>query len=226
MSLEVASGPALADSPSEALLPAKSAPAWKSALGRFRKLPKWSYMAMISAALVAMIFAVYSLFSADPARLRIVCQNNFRSSDISVVVDGSVVYSGSVGGSAKKRFGIFDKTGASVAKIVGVPTGTHAVQVHLSAPADGFDQAKVSYASFSATSDNVLVITSTKRGGLNLAFQGGAAVKAPTLDPESKPFSKSAASVLFSVLGTMLSASISFMVQEFWRNHKQRLLKG
>jgi hypothetical protein len=171
--------------------------------------------------LIIAIFTVYSFLTAEPAKLRIVYQHNFHSADISVVVDGTVVYSDTVGGSSKRRFGILDKTSASLARTVGVPTGTHAVQVHVRAPADGFDQAKVSYAEFTAASDNVLRITSMKRGGLTVAFEGGAISKAPSLDPESKPYSKSVFSVFFSVLGTMLSASVSFMVQEFWRSHKR-----
>jgi len=34
---------------------------------------------------------------------------------------------------------------------------------------------------------------------------------------------KSGITIVFSILGTMLSASISFLVQEFWRSHKNRM---
>ncbi len=217
----------ITDSPAEALpVPAAQSPQKpNAALSALKRVPKWAYMAAISVILIIAIFTVYSFLTSEPAKLRIVYQHNFRSADISVVVDGTVVYSDTVSGGSKRRFGILDKTGASLARTVGVPTGTHAVQVHVRAAGDGFDQAKVSYAEFTATSDNVLRITSLKRGGLNLAFEGGAVSKAPGLDPDSKPYSKSVFSVFFSVLGTMLSASVSFMVQEFWRSHKQRLAK-
>jgi hypothetical protein len=215
----------ITDSQAEALpaSPAKNPQESNGLRSALKRVPKWAYLAGISLMLIIAIFTVYAFLTAEPARLRIAFQHNFHAADISVVVDGTVVYSDTVGGGSKRRFGILDKTSASLARTVGVPTGTHSVQVHVRAPADGFDQAKVSYAEFTATSDNILRITSMKRGGLTLAFEGGAITKAPSLDPDSKPYSKSVFSVFFSVLGTMLSASISFMVQEFWRSHKQRM---
>lgn len=201
--------------------PSASVAVW----AKLKRLPRWSYLALVSVALITTIFYVYHASTAQTAKLRILYQPSFRSASLSVVVDGTSVYSGTVSGIGKKRFGLFDKN-SGLSKTVGVAPGTHAVQVHLSAPAEGFEQAKVSYAEFSDTKENILVISSLRRAGLNLAFSGGAIATAPVVQPDSPQYPRSVFSILFSVLGTMLSASISFMVQEFWRNHKQRIKIG
>ena len=144
-----------------------------------------------------------------------------------MVVDGKIVYAGSISGNTRKRFGLFDKSGGgSFSKTVRLPAGKHALQIHVSAPGEGFDQAKVAFAAFTEDRENVLVINSGRRTGVGIAFQGGATAQAPSIATDSGPYPKSAFSILLSVLGTMISASISFLVQEFWRSHKQRVAMG
>ena len=226
MSLEVAADPAVAEVSADLPSPAVAGKPWDAAWTRLKRLPRWFYLSAASVALIATIIYVCFSFAGDPAKLRIVCQHNFRSAELSVIVDSRLVYSGTLSGNSKKRFGLFDKNaGANFSKVVGIGAGSHAVQVHLSAPAEGFDQAKVGYADFSGDRENVLVITSARRTGLNMAFSGGALAKAPVMEGEPKSYSKSAFSILLSVLGTMLSASISFLVQEFWRRHRAALTK-
>jgi len=200
---------------------------WVSVLralwSRLRRLPRWAHISGLALVLLLAMVSVYVSLGGDRTKLRLVCSHSFRSAELSVVIDGDVVYTGSINGSAKKRFGLFQKSNSgSFSKTVHVPPGRHAVQVHLMAPAEGYDQVKVSYAAFADEQENVLVISPGRHAALNLNFQGGAMVQAPTLQTEGRSYPKSAFSILFSVLGTMFSASISFLVQEFWRNHKQR----
>jgi len=47
--------------------------------------------------------------SSEPGSLNLVCRHNLRTADLSVFVDGRPAFSDQVSGTAKKRFGVFDK---------------------------------------------------------------------------------------------------------------------
>ncbi|HWS18829.1 MAG TPA: hypothetical protein VN223_12470, partial [Candidatus Elarobacter sp.] len=76
--------------------------------------------------------------------------------------------------------------------------------------------------------ESILQINATRRNALAVNFEGATpssqttAVTASSA-PESRPLPKNRITIVFSILGTMLSASISFLVQEFWRSHKNRV---
>jgi hypothetical protein len=100
------------------------------------------------------------------------------------------------------------------------------VQVRISAPNDGFDQARTAAADFTADRESILQINATRRNALAVTFEGastGPLAANASAAPESHPLPKNGLTIVFSILGTMLSASISFLVQEFWRSHKNRM---
>jgi hypothetical protein len=197
----------------------------------FRKMPRWTRYGAITLLLIGAIFAVYAAIPAEKGRLQIICQHSFRSAQLSVLVDGSVVYSSSLNGSSKKRLGILPKSQSGpeiFSKVLDVPTGRHVVQVHISAPGEGFDQARSAAADFTPERDSILQINATRRNAMAVNFEGvtSSAAAAPVTassTPDSHPLPKSGITIVFSILGTMLSASISFLVQEFWRSHKNRV---
>jgi hypothetical protein len=195
---------------------------------RFRKMPRWTRYGAITLLLIGAIFAVYAAVPAEKGRLQIICQHSFHSAQLSVLVDGSVVYSSSLNGASKKRLGILPKGQSRpeiFSKVLDVPTGRHVVQVHISAPGEGFDQARSTAADFTSDRDSILQINATRRNAMAVNFEGvtpstmAAASSAP--EPHAPP--KGGITIIFSILGTMLSASISFLVQEFWRSHKNRV---
>jgi len=199
---------------------------------RFRKMPGWTRYGAITILLIAAIFAVYAAVPAEQARLQIICQHSLRSAQLSVLVDGSVVYTSNVNTASRKRLGILPKgqSGPEIfSKVIDVPTGKHVVQVHMSAPGEGFDQARSAAADFTPDRDSILQINATRRNTLAVNFDGAtatttAATAANTSSaPDSHPLPRNGITIVFSILGTMLSASISFLVQEFWRSHKNRV---
>lgn len=123
-----------------------AAPSRSSALRlRFSKMPLWTRYGAITVLLIAIIFAVYAAIPVEQAHLQIICQHSFRSAQLSVLVDGSAVYSGTVNAASKKRLGILSKgqSGPEIfSKLIDVPTGRHVVQVRISAPDESFDQAQ------------------------------------------------------------------------------------
>jgi hypothetical protein len=205
-----------------------AAPA-RSILSRFRKMPLWTRYGVITILLIAIIFAVYAAIPVEQAHLQIICQNSFRSAQLSVLVDGSPVYTSNINVASKKRLGILPKgqSGPEVfSKLIDVPTGRHVVQVHISASDEGFDQARSAAADFTPDRESILHINATRRNTLAVNFDGATTSSVATnasSTPDSRPLPKGGITIVFSILGTMLSASISFLVQEFWRSHKNRI---
>ncbi|MGZ4873515.1 MAG: hypothetical protein ACXVJL_16260 [Candidatus Angelobacter sp.] len=203
---------------------------WSALRARFRKMPVWTRYGVITILLIAAIFAVYAALPAEQAHLQIICQHSFRSAQLSVLLDGSVIYSSNVNVASKKRLGILPKgqSGPEIfSRLIDVPTGKHVVQVHISAPNEGFDQARSAAADFTPDRESILQINATRRNALTVNFDGPSSSTAAPMTasstPESHPLPKSGITIVFSILGTMLSASISFLVQEFWRSHKNRM---
>src|SRR5258708_3348434 len=101
---------------------------WLALRARFRKMPGWTPYGTITILMIAAIFAVYAAVPAEQARLQVICQHNFRSAQLSVLVDGSVAYSSNMNVASKKRLGILPKgqSGPEVfSKLIDVPTGKH-----------------------------------------------------------------------------------------------------
>lgn len=202
---------------------------WRVLQLRFRKMPQWTRYGAITLLLIAAIFSVYTAVPAEQAHLQIICQHSFRSAQLSVLVDGSIVYSSNLNVPSKRRLGILPKgqSGPEIfSKLIDVPTGKHVVQVRVSAPGEGFDQARTVATDFTPDGETILQINATRRNALAVNFEGASSSTTSTSAssaPESHPLPKSGITIVFSILGTMLSASISFLVQEFWRSHKNRI---
>src|SRR5579859_6599876 len=69
---------------------------WSALRARFRKMPLWTRYGAITILLIATIFAVYAAIPVEQAHLQIICQHSFRSAQLSVLVDGSTVYTSNV----------------------------------------------------------------------------------------------------------------------------------
>ncbi|MFL6312076.1 MAG: hypothetical protein ACJ71W_08200 [Terriglobales bacterium] len=202
---------------------------WRALRLGFRKMPLWTRYGAITILLIAIIFVVHAAIPIEQAHLQLICQHNFRSAQLSVLVDGSVVYSSNVNVAAKKRLGILPKGQSgpeTFSKLIDVPTGRHVVQIRMSAPDDGFDQARSAAADFTSDRESILQVNATRRNTLAVNFDGATTSAVATngsSTPDSHPLPKNGITIVFSILGTMLSASISFLVQEFWRSHKNRM---
>jgi len=189
-------------------------------IGLFRKVPFKIRIAFTVGAVLLIALGVFSWETAASAKLRITCQHTFRSAALSVLIDDTPVYTGTVSGTAKKRLGVFKSNSQNTfSKTVAVQPGKHIVEVRLVSAADNFDQSKNQVVTFSDNKDNSLTVSGGRRG-LSMLAQGGFTLPAET--PLS-PYKKYASPVLFTILGSGLSATISFLVQEFLRGQKARL---
>src|SRR6478672_2827686 len=157
---------------------------------RFRKMPVWTRYGAITVLLIAAIFAVYAAMPAEQAHLQIICQHSFRSAQLSVLVDGSVVYSNNVNVASKKRLGILPKgqSGPEIfSKVIDVPTGKHVVQVRISAPGEEFDQVRSAAADFTADRESILQINATRRNALTVNFEGASSSTTAATTASSTP---------------------------------------
>jgi hypothetical protein len=213
----------------QATVPKDNATTSSSLRLRFSKTPLWTRYGVTTIVLIAIILAVYAAVPVEQAHLQIICQHSFRSSQLTVLVDGSAVYSSNMNVASKKRLGILPKgqSGPEVfSKLIDVPTGRHVVQVHITAPDEGFDQARSAAADFTSRRESILQVNATHRNALAVNFDGATASAVATTGPstpDSHPLPTGGITIVFSILGTMLSASVSFLVQEFWRSHKNRI---
>ena len=189
-------------------------------IAQFKRVPLKIRIGVALLAMLLIALGVFSWETAGSAKLRITCQHTFRSAALSVLVDDTPVYTGTVGGTAKKRLGVFKSNPQNTfSKTIAVQPGKHIVEVRLVSAADNFDQSKNQVVTFSDNKENSLTVSGGRRGIYMLA-QGGFT---PSPETPLTPYKKYATLVLFSIVGSGFSATISFLVQEFLRGQKARL---
>jgi|SRR5215472_12629221 len=204
----------------------KSAPLQVSTLSGFAKtawnrviriIPTKARLGLLTGSLVLVILAAYTSLSGGSATLNLICRHDLRSADISVSIDGKTIYTDHVSASPKKLYDIIGKRSETFSKPLTVPSGEHVVQVHLSSATDRFDQIKQHDLNLPAGSSATLMVTA-QQNGMSLAYEGH--VTTPTKNLAST-YSDSLRSVLVTLLGSGVSATIGFFVQEFLRTQKQ-----
>jgi len=178
-------------------------------------IPPKARMAVLTGALVLVGLAVYTFLSGSSATLNLICRHDFRSTDISVAIDGRTTYTDHISASPKKLFAIVGKR-ETFSKALTVPSGEHVVQVHLSSETDGFDQTKQQDLSILPGSEATLLVDA-QRNGMSLAYQRP--IAAPTKNLGSA-YPDSLRSIALALIGSAVSAVIGFFVQEFLRSRK------
>ncbi len=152
--------------------------------------------------------------------MQLVCRHDFRSADLTVSIDGAVVHTDTLTGAVRKLFGGVQKTEGTYTRAVPVGAGRHVVTVQLRAP--GYDRTRSVEGEFSRGKESTLSVDSGH--GLSLAWRatGGVTSGADAASAWSSSF-KYAGSILMTILGSIVSASIGVLVQDFLRARKGRL---
>jgi hypothetical protein len=193
----------------------------RRAYRRFMQLPRNFRLAALALLLFVAGAVLFTRLLSNPAKVTIVCQHGFRSAEVTVWADGDVIYSGTVNGSSKGRLGFLGSKSPGLYKTVDVPPGRHSIRVRLDADNESYDQTKIVSANFGEGGDNTVSI-SAGRHGLSVVAHG-----APEATDDSGIVSSSrklASSVMLSIFGSGMSAAIAFLVQEFLRAQKARLI--
>jgi hypothetical protein len=182
----------------------------------------WTRVAICVGSLVIGL-GIYMYLSNESGSLNLVCRHNLQTADLSVSVDGRVVFADQIAGTVKKRFGIFDKkVEGTFSRTLTVSEGEHVVSVHLRSEPERFDQTR--QISINAVSGKeATVIITAQKGDLSLAYRG---IPVSAVKDTSPGYLGSLRSVLFTVMGSVVSAAIGFAVQEFLNGRKAALIEA
>jgi hypothetical protein len=188
-----------------------------------RKIPPKARLAVCFGLLVLIPLGIYSYLSNGYGDLNLVCRHSFQSAELTVNVDGKMVYSDQSSGTIKKRFGFLDKKmEGTLSKALSMPLGKHTVRVSLKSPTDQFDQTRQIAVNLVSGRESTVTITA-QRGDLVLAYDG-APIVSGTASASSGP--SAIWSILMTAMGAVASAAIGFMVQEFLRSKKAAFLQN
>ena len=170
--------------------------------------------------LATVMLGVAAFAFLPSASLQLVCRHDFRSANLTVSVDGEVVHTDTLTGVVRKWLGVVEKTEGTYARTLPVSPGRHVVAVHLQAA--GYDRARSIQGEFSRGAESTLSVDAVH--GLSLAWRdtGGGASAAELANPSSSWF-RYAGSIMMTILGSIVSASIGVLVQDFLRSRKARL---
>lgn len=201
-------------------LRARLAGAQACLLDALKSLSPKARFALGLAFLAVVLLGVSTLLSLPSATLKLVCRHDFRTADLTVSIDGEVVHTDTVTGVVRRKFGVLEKTEGTYARALPVASGRHLVQVRLRAP--GYDHARAISGDFSRGKESTLSVDSGR--DLSLAWRASpAAAGAPEPAAPSSSWFKYALSILMTIFGSIMSASIGVLVQDFLRARKARL---
>ncbi len=170
---------------------------------------------LIGAGLVLGLISLPFLHSSGSARLNLVCQHSFRRAEISVRIDDDTVYTGTLSGTVRKRFGFLESgIQGSFSKTLAVPAGRHAVQVTVKPVGEPFELSQTASTDFAENSVRTLSV-SARNGAVQLAWEDAGA------DSDASPaggYRKYTGSTLMTIWGSAMSAVVGFFIQEFLRS--------
>lgn len=163
--------------------------------------------------LAAVLMAIYTALTAKDASLHLRVQHDFHNAQLSVWVDGDLVYSGTITGSTKKRFGLFptDSVEGTLLQIIPVRSGQHTVRIRI-APDDATAQDGAISGKFSRNSQRDLSV-SARHSRVALAWQGTSGAEVETSSRLSW-ISRYAGSLLLTIAGSLISALTGFAIKE------------
>ncbi len=171
--------------------------------------------ALIGAGLVIGLISLPFIYRPGSARLNVVCQHGFRRAEMSVRVDDSEVFRGTLTGTSRKRFGILDSgVSGSFSHTLPVPAGRHAVQVSVKPAGEPYEVSQTAYAEFTENSVRTLNV-GARSGAVQLAWDD---VSASSDASATSAYRKYTGSTLMTIWGSAMSAIVGFFIQEFLRS--------
>jgi hypothetical protein len=180
-----------------------------------RLIPPKARAGLLTGSIVLISLAIYTSLTGS-ATLNLICRHALRSADISVSIDGKMIYSDHISASPKKFYEILGKRSETFSKSLTVPSGNRVVEVHLSSATDGFDQTRQYDLNLPPGKEATLLIEA-QQSGMSLVNKGSVTASARNLE---SGYSDLLRSVLVTLLGSGVSAAIGFFVQEFLRSRK------
>jgi hypothetical protein len=179
---------------------------------------------LLAAALLLVLLVAGFWLWRSTATLTVAGHHSFKRAEMSVYVDGDLKSTSEVSGSPRKKLGVFQKTEGTFSKSLRIAAGDHTIRVQFHSLTDDSDLSRQVQVSVQAGTQSTVYVNAD-RAALSLAFAG----TSPKLRSEPEPttgYAKTLQSILMAVGGSVLSATVGFVVQDFLRSRKAALQMG
>ncbi|HLH07866.1 MAG TPA: hypothetical protein VKW78_11565 [Terriglobales bacterium] len=168
---------------------------------------------------ILFLVSVYFWLTAGSALLIITGSHPFRKAQVSVWLDGSLQFRQEFSGSTRKRYALFGSRVETFSRTLNISSGLHEVEVRVQSAADGFDETRRYKGQFESNQKTRLYLSAT-RSQLFLNVQNQRAVEVSEAKESGSGFLMYARSLMLTVGGSILSAAIGFLVQDFLKSRK------
>ncbi len=172
---------------------------------------------LIGVCAIAVAAAWYWL-AASSATLTIAGRHGFRRAEVSIWIDGDLKSTYEVSGSARKKFGVLQKIEGTFSHSLRVGPGDHVVKIRFHSLTDSSDITRQVGVNVQARTESTVYVNAD-RGILSLAFAGAAPRTKPDPEP-SNSYAKMFQSIFMAIAGSVLSATVGFVVQDFLKSRK------
>ncbi len=195
-----------------AQLLAQAVVCWEKTRARAARLPAKAWMVLGVFLFVAMLMALHTALAGKDATLRLKVQHSFRSAQISVWVDGDLVYSGKLAGFMHKKFGLIpDSVGGSLSQTISVPSGEHEVRVRVESDDGSIGEDRIG-GEFAGHGERALSVVA-RRSGVSLDWQGSLSTAADS-SSGSGWLGRYTGSLLMTIAGSIISALTGYAIKE------------
>lgn len=183
---------------------------WANLRASIARVPPKARVVLGLFLVAAVLMALHTAFSARDSSLHLRVQHSYRSGQISVRVDGDLVYSGNLTGGMKKKFGLIPLQG-SLSETVPIPSGSHQLLVRVTSD-DGAVQDSAIRGDFARNGQRTLAVAA-RGNAVSLSWQGssGAAAESPA---GSGWLQRYAGSLFMTIAGSIVSAIAGFALRE------------
>lgn len=147
----------------------------------------------------------------------------FRHAQMTVTIDGTQAYTGDLNGQPTKKLLVLQRIEGSFHREFSLAPGTHSVQVHILSQANAYDQQVQRTIDAAAGRGGTLSVMAQNGADLAMSWQPVAAAGEGGRMPA---FLTTLNSIVLTLLGTILSATIGFFVQEYLKAKRQKALSS
>jgi hypothetical protein len=162
----------------------------------------------------AVFMAIYMALTATDASLHLRLQHEFRSAQVSVWVDDSLAYSGTLTGSTKKKFGLIptDSAQGTLTQVIPVHSGVRNIRLRIE-PDNGAAQEDIVHAYFPRRTERDMVV-SARRSGIAVSWQAAGKVPVESSSASAEWLSRYAGSLFLTIAGSIMSAIAGYAIKE------------
>ena len=194
-------------------LPCEGTAHWYNISAQIRRIPVTARVILCFFLVAAILTGIHSALAGKDSSFRLKVQHSFRSAQLSVWVDGDLVYSVRLIGAPAKKFGLLPSSiQGSLSETFPVSSGAHQIRVRI-ASEGGVVQENSIKGDFDRNGQSTLVVNG-RRNDLSLNWLGSAAPVAESAASGTGWFNRYAGTLLVTIAGSIVSALTGYMIRE------------